>query len=50
MQHLHTAARPGLVHLGVEDRMARIIQVVRVARVALDMPIGVGVARDIGLD
>ena len=44
------ACYPCLVHLRVEDRMARIIQVVYVARIALDMSIGIGVARDIGLD
>ena len=34
----------------MEARTARIKQIVRVARMALDMAIGVGVARDIGVD
>ena len=50
MQYLHTAGHPGLVHLRMEDRTARITQVVRIARMALEMAIGVGVARDIGDD
>ena len=50
MQDLLSAGHPGLVHLRVEDRMARIIQVLQVPRMALDMAIGVVVARDIGVD
>ena len=50
MQYLHTAGHPGLVHLRMEDRTARITQVVRIARMALDMAIGVGVVRDIAAD
>ena len=50
MQHLHTAGHPGLVNLRAEVRRARNIQILRVARMALDMAIGVGVAREIGVD
>ena len=46
---MQMAGHPGLVDLRVEDRMARISKVGRVARMDLDMAIGVGVARDIGV-
>ena len=39
-----------LVHLRVEDRTARNIQVVRIGGMALDMAIGLGVALDIGVE
>ena len=50
MQYLHTAGHQGLVHRRLEDRTARIIQIVRIARMDVDVVIGVGVARDIGDD
>ena len=50
MQHLQTAGHPGLVRVRMEDRTARISQVVRVALKAIDMAFGVGLAREIGFD
>ena len=47
MQEMQMAGHAGLVHRRVEQRTGCIIHIVRVARIDLDMSIGVGVARDI---
>ena len=46
MQEMQMAGHGGLVHLRGEDRRARIPQLVRICPMALDMAVGVGVARD----
>lgn len=49
-QELQRSGHPDLVHLRVEDLTARISQIVRVDRTALDMHIGVGVDGNIDVE